>query len=96
MRENRKPTVSSSELNKLPALLQNIKNLKAEKSKLQELVSALKQSNEELEDQHTRKLQAQKQKLQRAQAQCSNLLVERQAFQALLQELRKHDLVKRD
>jgi hypothetical protein len=46
--ENRKPTVSSSQLQKLPALLQNIKNLKLEKQKLQELITELK-TNQELE-----------------------------------------------
>jgi len=35
--------VSSSQLNKLPALLQNVKNLQLEKQKLQELITELKQ-----------------------------------------------------
>ena len=41
----RKPTVSSSQLQKLPLLLQNVKNLQQEKLKLQELITELKESH---------------------------------------------------
>ena len=76
--ENKKPTVSSSQLNKLPALLQNIKNLKLEKQKLQELVTALKESHLHEQEKHDKKLLQKSVKIQKFAAQCSHLQLEKQ------------------
>lgn len=69
-REKRQ-TVSSSQLNKLPLLLQNVKNLQLEKQKMQELITELKQSHTFEIDQLLLKSKAKSEKLQKFAAQCT-------------------------
>ena len=86
--------MSSSQLNKLPALLQNIKNLKMEKEKLQELVQALKDSHLTSEQSYEKKLAQKSAKIQKFASQCSHLMLEKQALESTLRDLKKNSQLK--